>query len=401
MRGRYIALLIPLILIIPAGSWTGYVSFLTQQNNRACLRAPGLETEDSIDGTGGTRPAPPSAETARALQSALDEFSTGTREVGLQATVIFPDSTVWNGTAGYADIKRECPMTLGHHLYIGSMTKLYTAALVLEHIEAGALSLDDRVSRWTDLPYGDEVSVRMLLNHTSGIPSYTEDTGFLLRYFALPRKRWRPAELTAVLEGKPLLFSPGTRHEYSNSNYLLLGVILESVTGSSYSALLSDLMEEKLNLFRTHYLDYPDDIPLANGYDMSIFHLGRRNLSGFRTSLETGAFSAGGIVSTSADTARFVHSLFTEKILGDAGLSRMLSFIDTSDPDVPAQSGYGLGVRRLEVGGSTWIGHTGTIPGYSGIAVHNRELSLTVVVLSNLSTIDQTGILETIFEAIR
>ncbi len=241
----------------------------------------------------------------------------------------------------------------------------------------------------------------MLLNHTSGIPSYTEDTGFLLRYLALPRKGWRPAELTEVLEGESLLFSPGTRHEYSNSNYLLLGVILESVTGSSYSALLSDLMEDELNLFRTHYLDYPDDVPLANGYDMSIFHLGRRNLSGFRSSLETGAFSAGGVVSTSADTARFVHSLFTGKILSDAGLSQMLTFIDTSDPDVPSQTGYGLGVRRLEIGGSTWIGHTGTIPGYSGIAVHNRDRRLTVVVLSNLSIIDQTGILEAIFEAIR
>lgn len=385
MRGRYIALLIFLILIILAASWTGYISFLTKRNNRACLKVPDLETADSD--------AP--------LQTVIETYSDEGGGTGLQASVIFPDGSAWSGASGFADHRRECPMTLGHHLYIGSMTKLYTAALVLEHIEAGALSLDDPISRWIDLPYGDEVSVRMLLNHTSGIPSYTEDTGFLLRYLALPRKRWRPTELTEVLEGESLLFSPGTRHEYSNSNYLLLGVILESVTGSSCSALLSDLMEDELNLFRTHYLDYPDDVPLANGYDMSIFHLGRRNLSGFRASLETGAFSAGGVVSTSADTARFVHSLFTGKILDDAGLSQMRTFIDTSDPDVPAQTGYGLGVRRLEVGGSTWIGHTGTIPGYSGIAVHNRDYRLTVVVLSNLSIIDQTGILEAIFEAIR
>jgi D-alanyl-D-alanine carboxypeptidase len=128
----------------------------------------------------------------------------------------------------------------------------------------------------------------MLLNHTSGVPSYTKDVGFLARYFLLARKQWEPAELAKVIRNKPLRFEPGSQHEYSNSNYLLLGMILEQVTGQTYGALVKDLAGETLGLHHTHYRTDSDSVAIANAYDVTLLNLGTRNLMGFHRSLESG-----------------------------------------------------------------------------------------------------------------
>ena len=360
-------------------SWLGY--YLTTQEDGACGE-PIIMIRKSNH-----------TENDEELQRVLDNYSAKKAGVGLQATVIFPDGTVWSGVSGYASHEKKCPLTLDHHLYIGSMTKLYTATLVMEQVENGTIALDDPLSKWIDLPYAEEITVGMLLNHTSGIPSYTEDLWFLVRYFGFPGKQWQPDELVAVIRNKGLKFEPGSRHEYSNSNYLLLGVILEKTTGKSYGTLLQELAN-KLGLENTYYLNYSKNILITNGYDETLLHLGRRNLAGFRRSLETGAFSAGGILSTSEDVAIFVHSLFTGRILDGSTLAQMKTFIKAPDEDMPSQIGYGLGIRNLIIGGENLIGHTGTIPGYSGIAMHNEENHYTIVILSNLSVIKQIQIFD-------
>ena len=259
----------------------------------------------------------------------------------------------------------------------------------MEQVEKGAISPDNTLDHWLDLPYAGTVTVGMLLNHTSGIPSYTEDLWLLMRYLGFPGKQWQTEELVAAIRNKGLKFEPGSRHEYSNSNYLLLGVILERVTGDSYGGLLRGFAGE-LGLESTYYSFRPSGLLIANGYDETLLRLGRTNLTGFRRSLETGAFSAGGILSTSQDLALFLHSLFTGRILGEATLAQMKVFVEAPDADVPLQQGYGLGIRNLIIGGESLIGHTGTFPGYSGIAMHNEEKQYTIVILSNISVIGQT-----------
>jgi len=362
--------------------WLVYVSYLTTQNDRASGGQITMIKESNY------------TQNDEELQRLLDNYSAKKAGVGLQATVIFPDGTTWSGVSGYANHKKKCPLTPGHHLYIGSITKLYTATLVMEQVEKGTIALHDPLSKWVDLPHANKTTVRMLLNHTSGIPSYTEDLWFLVRWFGFPRKRWQPDELVAVIRNKELKFEPGSRHEYSNSNYLLLGVILEKATGKPYGVLLRELTLNRLGLENTYYLNYPENILIANGYDETLLHLGRRNLAGFRGSLETGAFSAGGILSTSEDVAFFLHSLFTGRILDGSTLAQMKTFVDAPDKDVPLQKGYGLGIRNLVIGGENLIGHTGTIPGYSGIAMHNEEKHYTIVILGDMSVIDQTQIFE-------
>ena len=377
---RIVSIMFALLVLLLVG-WLGYVSYLTIQVERTCKELSSITKKSKC------------TQNDEELQRVLDNYSAKKAGVGLQATVIFPDGTTWSGVSGYANHKKKCPLTLDHHLYIGSITKLFTATLVMEQVEKGTISLDDTLDKWLELPYAKNITVRMLLNHTSGIPSYTEDLWFLIRYFGLPRKRWQPDELVAVIGNKGLKFEPGSQHEYSNSNYLLLGVVLEKATGKPYGTLLQELANQ-LGLKDTYYLNYSKNILIANGYDETLLHLRRRNLAGFRRSLETGAFSAGGILSTSEDVAFFVHSLFTGRIVDGSTLAQMKAFVDAPDKDVPLQRGYGLGIRNLVIGGENLIGHTGTIPGYSGIAMHNEDKHYTIVILSNLSVIEQIQIFE-------
>jgi D-alanyl-D-alanine carboxypeptidase len=249
------------------------------------------------------------------LQDVLNEYSTHKGSVGLQVTVIFPDGQTWNGVAGYADTAHPCRLTLDHHLYLGSITKLFTATLVMKEVENGSLSLGQNLNQWIHVPSAENLTIRNLLSHTSGLPDYAQDTWFQIRWFGLPSKTWRPDELMRVIQDKPLRFSPGSRHEYSNSNYLLLGVILEKATGKPYSAILEENVLATLNLQDTFFLNYPDDMAIANGYDRTLLHLGRRNLIAFRRSLESGAYAAGGILSTSQDVARFVNALFNGQVI--------------------------------------------------------------------------------------
>jgi len=365
-------------------SWSGRVLYLTGENERASI-----ETDDPDR----SRVSGPSAADvpAERLLAELDRYSAERSDVGLQACAVLEDGTRWRGVAGNAD-HDDVPLSLAHQLYVGSVTKLYTATLVLDLVQRGDLSLSETLDEWVDLEYAGDVTVEMLLNHTSGVPNYTSDAWFVARYFGLPRRTWEPDDLLEVIRGSSLRFAPGTRHEYSNSNYVLLGVVLEAVTGEPYRALVRRLVREEAGFDRTYYLDYPGDARIANGYDESIFDLGRRNLTAFRESLETGAYAAGGILSTAPDVAGFVRALFTGEILTEATLSRMRTFVDAEDEDVPTQRGYGLGVRNLVIDGRSLVGHTGTIPGYSAIAMHHDDPEYTIAVLSNLSTIDQTGV---------
>lgn len=191
------------------------------------------------------------------------------------------------------------------------MTKLFMAALTMEQVEKGLLRLDDPISMWIHLVKARDITIRNLLNHTSGLPDYAHAPRFLIRWFGLPVKIWKPDELISVIGTKSSRFNPGSRYEYSN--YLLLGVILEDVTSKPYPLILDVLLK-----------------------------LDRRNLTGFRQSLESGAYAAGGILSTYEDVAHFLHALLNGFVISDASLTKIQTFMDAQDKDIPEQTGYGL-----------------------------------------------------------
>jgi D-alanyl-D-alanine carboxypeptidase len=133
---------------------------------------------------------------------------------------------------------------------------------------------------------------------------------------------------------------------------------------------------------------------LSNGYDRSILHLGITDMTPFRTSFQTSLYSAGGIASTSNETAGFAHDLFSGNILSLASLNSMMKFVEVKDKDYPGLRGYGLGIKHFIIDGEDLYGHTGTVPGYSGIVLHNMKKGYTICILGNLSIIDQEGLLK-------
>ena len=364
--------------VVAALAFWGYVAYLTSANDTACLsEIPKPVTSD--------------LEFSARLQAVLEEYSKDHNNVGLQATLILPNGRVWDGVSGYANDAQQCPLTFDHQLYVGSVTKTFTSALVMKQVEEGSIRLNDSMGKWISNPNADEITIEMLLRHTSGLPSYTEDAAFLLAYFGRPQKQWQPDELFPVIQDKPLKFEPGSRHEYSNTNFLALGIILEKATGKSYGDLLQSAVTE-MGLERVYYPAFSPNLTLASSYDETIFNFGKRNLTGFRASLESGAYSAGGIAASSHDAAFFFHKLFRAEWLAEETVARMMDIMGASDEDVPLQKGYGLGVRNLIIDGESLYGHTGTIPGNSGIAMRNPSKGYTIVVLSNVSTIKQTDI---------
>ena len=383
---RIISIIASLVILLLA-SWFVTVSYLTKHNENACKEMVKSDAMYSQSDHG-------------ILQSVLDNYSLRNNDVGLQATVIFPDNSIWRGVSGYAIREEKCALTHTDHLYIGSITKLYTASLVMKQVDEKTLSINDTLDKWFNFSYADQISVKMLLNHTSGIPNFTDNPSFTVQLFAFPWKNWKTNEIISYFENRPLEFSPGSQHEYSNSNYLLLGIILEKTSGKTYQTLLQEGITSKLVLSDTYYNEIPENIIIANGYDKDILHLGVRNITGFRTSLTSGSTTAGRILSTSYDVATFTHALLNGYIVTNNSLSQMKIFVDAPDEEVPSRKGYGLGTRYLIIDGEDLIGHTGTLPGYSGIAMHNENKNYTIVILSNLSNINQEKLLEEIQQVV-
>jgi len=319
----------------------------------------------------------------------------------LQVAVILPDGAWWTGSVGWADPRARRAANVRDRYYVGSVTKLYTSAVILKLAEAGRLSLDDPVSRFIpETPNGDRITIRHLLNHTSGLYNYTESVSFLAKT-VLFRKRWTADEVWQIVADHPPYFEPGARHFYSNGNYHLLGMIAERAGGRPFSELLKEHVLSPLGLTNTFFAPQePAPTGTVRGYDVSLFGLGRlgikKDMEGLRDSFESASFTAGGITASALDVARFTRALFHGDLLSAESKEAMTRFVEAPDEDVPAQTGYGLGVRRLELGGVTFIGHTGIFPGFSNISMYAPDTGHVVTVLSNLSAVEVTRVVEAV-----
>lgn len=313
---------------------------------------------------------------------------------GMQVTIML-NNDLHNYYIGTIDYKRTEKVTEDNVFRIGSVTKIFTATLVLQLAEEGYLNLEDTIDKWfPDIPHSKNITIRSLLNHTSGIYNYTEDILLAAKTFLNSNKKWTPDDLYSyTLKGQPS-FKPGEDHRYSNSNYLLLGLICEETTGRKYEELLHEKIIDPLDLKHTYIPPY-DEIPvkLVEGYDRDVIPLGINKIKTSNTSWSSMAYSAGALISNCTDLVKFINSLFKEELISSQSLEEMMDFIACTDEDIPVQTGYGLGLRRLEIDGNTLIGHTGTIPGYGGLLMHNLEKNYSIAVLANISYLDQITIL--------
>ncbi|MBA2756831.1 MAG: serine hydrolase, partial [Chloroflexi bacterium] len=314
---------------------------------------------------GGDRFATP--ESRRALQARLDDLRERYAIPGISVTIIFPDGTRWVGSSGLADVKAGRQVTPTTKFAVASVSKTFTAALIMALEEDGKVALDATVRSYLpELAIDPAITVRQLLDHTSGLNDFFFDRRIDKTLLSQPARRWDPAEsLTYV--GKPY-FKPGRGWHYSNTNYLVLGMLAERAGGAPLSDQLHERFLGPLGLAETSYQpsDEPAD-PLAHGYRFASPGRTARPIdlsdgSGIApfTSVVTAAAGAGGIASNSQDLAVWTRQLYGGHVLEPASLQAMI--LDAAStarfrPRLP----YGLGVQLIDFAGEPSLGHSGRL----------------------------------------
>ena len=295
---------------------------------------------------------------------------------GAAALVIDKGEVVLRKGYGTANLELAVPMAPDMVFEVGSVTKQFTAAAILLLQEQGKLRVEDEITKvLPDYPtHGEKITIEHLLTHTSGIPSYT----------GLPewRPRWREdmkvEDVIALFKDKPLEFKPGERWQYSNSAYILLGAIIEKVSGKSYEQFVEEEIFQKLGMSHSRYGHTEEIIPRrATGYTRGDGENGFRHANYLSM---TQPYAAGSLMSTVDDLAIWDRALAGEKLLKKASLERMFTSAKLSSGR-PTRYGYGLAVYELE--GRRVQDHGGGIFGYTSFVLRVPAERLFVAILSN------------------
>lgn len=320
------------------------------------------------------------------LQRVLDSVYARTSaagKYGISAAVSAPRMDLWASTVGVSH--PGTPLRTDHLFEIGSVTKTFTTAAILKLAEEGKLSLDDKISKWlpTYTNINPNITVRQLLDHSSGLFDYVNDdtTYYLLdeAYYYAPEDRYDPEEILAVFVDPPH-FAPGTSYRYTNTGFLILGLIIEEVANQPVAQYLRQQFFGPLGLTQTfagsdetitgdfahQWIPAYQSEPAA---DLSFIpRMGHLSL----------AWTAGYIVSTPTDMAKWSHALYTGQVLNAASMQAMLKMNQWSDGTY-----YGLGVMAVPYYTRTFVGHAGSILGYEAFMFTNPSDSVTVTLTRN------------------
>ena len=345
---------------------------------------PGAEGPgETADGSGEVSvPGPFEPMVTASLQALLDEYVTFSGEPGVALSVRAGDR-LFSGAAGVADLKTGEALTPLHAFRVGSNSKPYMAVLVLQLAEEGKLDLDDPVT--VALPQYEAwagITLRQLLGMQSGIPDYLQQQELWLDGFSHPGKVYTPEELLAYVVGLPLAFQPGQGGDYSNSNYLAVGLVIEAVTGNALADEVRVRIVEPLGLAHTRLATDASTDGLAHGYldavvaasvlgvppqmvallpdDFVVDGTLIDSTSLFDPSV---AWAAGGILSTPDDALVFLRALMQGRLLSPGSLQAMMDFHPVTILGGPTS--YGLGLIESDTAYGKAYGHGGLTWGYT------------------------------------
>lgn len=304
----------------------------------------------------------------------------------LPATVLAvrtTDGGTWVGADGTRERDGHIPVTSDAPFRIASITKLFVAVVLLQLVEESRLELDDPASRYVPAAAVWRVTIRQLLNHTSGIPDYGMSDDFNDELVHHRDRRWTAAEIVASVADKEPTFPAGTDYAYSNTDYILLGEVIERVTGHSWANEVRTRILEPLQLSDTHIAGRePVPRPVVSGY-FDIDNDG--NLDNVETglpwtSLETAEGPAGAMVSTAPNLLAFGDALFHGRLLSDDTMRAMVA----EGPFHPRFTNYGLGleIARPDYRTTIW-GHGGYLPGFRSALWYVPSRDAVIVVLAN------------------
>lgn len=324
---------------------------------------------------------------ARRLDEALDRAMAASGAPGAIAGV-WKGDFVWRAARGLADVRAGTPMQTSQVWRIGSVTKTFTATAVLRLVDKGKLSLDDRLSRFRpDFPRADRITVRQLLQHSSGIFSWDEDEATRTAIFQHPERQWTMETMIRLAAGKPFYFEPGAAFHYSNVGYFLLASIIEQAAGKGLAQVIREEVTEPLGLRHTYLPDgprYKDEV--IRGYMTEAGAL--KDTTGLRFADVINydlAQSAGGMVSTLDDLNVWVRALAAGRLLSKRMHTEQLRVIPI--PQVKG-IGYGLGVN---VNTSTgWLGHSGGVTGaMCNVYIHPEADTVIIQFFNKLDPVDE------------
>lgn len=306
-----------------------------------------------------------------AINKTMDETSIPGAIVGIWG----PDGNFVQ-TFGVADQAGGEPMQTDFYHRIGSQTKTFTLTAVLQLADQGKLGLDDPISKFIDgVPEGDAITLRQLARMQSGLPNYSATSAFQQAFFADPFQNFTPQQLLDYAFAEPMEFPPGQGFLYCNTNTILLGLVVEKVSGQSLPDYIHEHITQPLGMSHTSFPTtnaFPK--PHAQGYTTQDADNAVTTATDWNPSW---GWSAGAMISTLEDMHIWVPALATGKLLTPEMQAQRLQTV--SPPGTPPGDGYGVGI--FDIGG--WIGHNGSLPGYQTVGVYLPEKQTTLVIFTN------------------
>lgn len=332
------------------------------------------------------------------LQLKLDEWHKAGKFPGATLGVALADGGSFGLAVGYSDRDAKTPMKPTDRMLAGSTGKTFAAATALQLVKEGRIGLDDKIEKYlgtepwfAQLPNAREITVRQLMNHTSGLVRYEFKDTFTKDLTANPDKAWKPAELVSYLLGEKAPFEAGKGWDYSDTNYIVLGMIIEKVTGKKFYDEANKRVVKPLKLSNTIPQDNPRIKGVVQGY------AGPNNPFGGKDAIiENGRFAinpqfewtGGGWASTGEDLARWAKMMYEGQAFDPSLVPVMLD-------GVPAKLGpevkYGLGVIIRPTRAGLTYGHSGFFPGYMTDMMYFPEQKIAVAVQVNTSAPGSLG----------
>lgn len=309
------------------------------------------------------------------LDSAISEAMAATSVPGAIVGLWGPDGD-YIRTFGVADKATGAPMQANFHHRIGSVTKTFTVTAILQLVDAGRIGLDDTIGTYIEgVPSGDVITLRQLARMQSGLANFSANPAFGEALAADPYRHFSPQELLGYAFSQPMVFAPGEGFLYCNTNTVLLGLLVEKLSGQPLGDYIRDHITTPLGLADTFFPTnnfFPE--PHAQGYTDVTADGSVAVATDWDPSW---AWAAGAMISTLPDMRAWAEALATGTLLSPATQAQRLQTVEAAGK--PSQDGYGVGL--FNVGG--WIGHNGSLPGYQTVVVHLPDEQRTLVIFTN------------------
>jgi D-alanyl-D-alanine carboxypeptidase len=317
------------------------------------------------------------------LQFKLNELYASIPIPGVTASVVLPNGKAIEVAAGFANAERTVPLQPGDHMLSGSIGKTYVSAVLLELVSENRARLDDKLQTFLGskpwylrLPNARDITLRSLLNHTSGVPNHVNQKAFIEELRASPGRAWTPDEIVGYVLDQPPIGPVGQKYLYADTNYILIGMVIEKITGNTYYQELERRILHRFQLSDTH--PSAKVIPeLVDGYTQSgnPFGLPAKVSEAGRDALNPEVeWAGGGLVSNSRDIARWAYLLYGGHVVDPKSLRQILA--DTtaaSEAVLGPGTRYGLGVYEWHTELGLAFGHQGDFPGYRSVMEYFPE----------------------------